>query len=97
LKGNDIVNPINTVWTLVAAFLVFGMQVGFTMLETSFFRSFGTREKLPGFAHQKLPTKAGGGEPTYGMYHIDPAVSCPRARPVLQVGHSIRAQVGNFS
>lgn len=25
LKGNDIVNPINTVWTLVAAFLVFGM------------------------------------------------------------------------
>src|SRR4051794_284544 len=27
LKGNDIVNPINTVWTLVAAFLVFGMQV----------------------------------------------------------------------
>jgi len=33
LKGNDIVNPINTVWTLVAAFLVFGMQVGFTMLE----------------------------------------------------------------
>ena len=32
LKGNDIVNPINTVWTLVAAFLVFGMQPGFTML-----------------------------------------------------------------
>src|SRR5262245_47440280 len=26
LKGNDIVNPINTVWTLVAAFLVFGRQ-----------------------------------------------------------------------
>ena len=24
LKGNDIVNPINTVWVLVAAFLVFG-------------------------------------------------------------------------
>lgn len=33
LKGNDIVNPINTVWTLVAAFLVFGMKPGFTMLE----------------------------------------------------------------
>src|SRR5215469_1188709 len=32
LKGNDIVNPVNTAWTLVAAFLVFGMQVGFTML-----------------------------------------------------------------
>src|SRR5215468_5302221 len=39
LKGNDIVNPINTVWTLVAAFLVFGMQPGFTMLEAGFSRS----------------------------------------------------------
>ena len=37
--GNDIVNPINTVWTLVAAFLVFGMQAGFTMLEAGFCRS----------------------------------------------------------
>src|SRR5712671_536726 len=26
LKANDIVNPINTVWTLIAAFLVFGMR-----------------------------------------------------------------------
>jgi Amt family ammonium transporter len=43
LKGNDIVNPINTVWTLVAAFLVFGMQVGFTMLEAGFCR---TRETV---------------------------------------------------
>jgi Amt family ammonium transporter len=39
LAGNDIVNPINTVWTLVAAFLVFGMQAGFTMLEAGFCRS----------------------------------------------------------
>src|SRR5262249_11202814 len=39
LKGNDIINPINTVWTLVAAFLVFGMQAGFTMLEAGFSRS----------------------------------------------------------
>lgn len=39
LNGNAIVNPINTVWTLVAAFLVFGMQVGFTMLEAGFCRS----------------------------------------------------------
>src|SRR5690349_24514582 len=39
LKGNDIVNPLNTVWTLVAAFLVFGMQVGFTLLEAGFCRS----------------------------------------------------------
>ena len=39
VKPGDIVNPINTVWTLVAAFLVFGMQVGFTMLEAGFCRS----------------------------------------------------------
>ena len=39
LKGNDIVNPINTFWVLVAAFLVFAMQVGFTMLEAGFCRS----------------------------------------------------------
>ncbi|PYS81658.1 MAG: ammonium transporter [Acidobacteria bacterium] len=39
LKGNDIVNPLNTVWTLLAAFLVFCMQVGFTMLEAGFCRS----------------------------------------------------------
>ena len=39
LTGTDIVNPINTVWTLVAAFLVFGMQAGFTFLEAGFCRS----------------------------------------------------------
>ncbi len=39
LKGNDIVNPINTFWTLLGAFLVFCMQVGFTMLEAGFCRS----------------------------------------------------------
>ncbi len=39
LKGNDIINPLNTVWVLLAAFLVFGMQVGFTMLEAGFCRS----------------------------------------------------------
>jgi len=39
VKGADVVNPLNTVWTLVAAFLVFGMQVGFTMLEAGFCRS----------------------------------------------------------
>jgi Amt family ammonium transporter len=39
LKGNDVVNPLNTVWVLIAAFLVFGMQVGFTMLEAGFCRS----------------------------------------------------------
>jgi Amt family ammonium transporter len=39
VNAADIVNPINTLWTLVAAFLVFGMQAGFTMLEAGFCRS----------------------------------------------------------
>jgi len=38
-KGGDIINPLNTVWTLLGAFLVFGMQAGFTMLEAGFCRS----------------------------------------------------------
>src|ERR1035437_7662445 len=33
------INAINTAWTLIAAFLVFGMQVGFVMLEAGFARS----------------------------------------------------------
>jgi Amt family ammonium transporter len=36
---NPIINPLNTVWTLLGAFLVFGMQAGFTMLEAGFCRS----------------------------------------------------------
>jgi Amt family ammonium transporter len=34
----SIINTVNTVWTLVAAFLVFGMQAGFVMLEAGFAR-----------------------------------------------------------
>ena len=34
----DYVNPINTGWVLLGAFLVFGMQAGFTMLEAGFCR-----------------------------------------------------------
>jgi len=33
-----MMNSINTAWTLVAAFLVFGMQAGFVMLEAGFAR-----------------------------------------------------------
>src|SRR4051795_12815542 len=39
LTGDDIVNPLNTVWVLVAAFMVFFMQAGFMMLEAGFARS----------------------------------------------------------
>lgn len=42
VKAADVINPINTLWTLLAAFLVFGMQVGFTMLEAGFCRSCET-------------------------------------------------------
>jgi Amt family ammonium transporter len=38
-KANDIINPINTVWVLVTAFLVFFMQAGFMALEAGFARS----------------------------------------------------------
>ena len=34
----SVINTINTVWTLIAAFLVFGMQAGFVMLEAGFAR-----------------------------------------------------------
>ena len=39
VAAKDIINPLNTVWTLIAAFLVFAMQVGFVMLEAGFCRS----------------------------------------------------------
>ena len=39
----SLINSVNTVWTLVAAFLVFGMQAGFVMLEAGFAR---TRETV---------------------------------------------------
>src|SRR4051794_18459245 len=38
-QANDIVSPINTVWVLVTAFLVFFMQAGFMALEAGFARS----------------------------------------------------------
>ncbi len=38
-SAGDIINPINTGWVLLGAFLVFGMQAGFTMLEAGFCRN----------------------------------------------------------
>ena len=38
-SANDLVNPLNTVWVLVTAFLVFFMQAGFMALEAGFARS----------------------------------------------------------
>ncbi len=35
---NMLMNTANTIWTLVAAFLVFGMQAGFVLLEAGFAR-----------------------------------------------------------
>lgn len=39
IKPADHINAINTGWVLLGAFLVFGMQAGFTMLEAGFCRS----------------------------------------------------------
>src|SRR6476646_3970275 len=39
LKADDIVNPVNTMWVCVTAFLVFFMQAGFMMLEGGFART----------------------------------------------------------
>ena len=36
---NPVINPLNTAWVLLGAFLVFGMQAGFTMLEAGFCRN----------------------------------------------------------
>jgi Amt family ammonium transporter len=38
-QANDLVNPLNTVWVLITAFLVFFMQAGFMALEVGFARS----------------------------------------------------------
>jgi len=38
-KADELISPINTMWTLVAAFLVFFMQAGFMALEAGFSRS----------------------------------------------------------
>src|SRR5260221_296657 len=37
--ASDSVKPVNSVWVLIAAFLVFIMQAGFMMLEGGFARS----------------------------------------------------------
>jgi len=37
--ANELVNPVNTIWVLVTAFLVFFMQAGFMALEAGFARS----------------------------------------------------------
>src|SRR6476661_2112949 len=39
VEAASLINPLNTVWVLVTAFLVFFMQAGFMMLEAGFARS----------------------------------------------------------
>ena len=38
-EANDLISPVNTMWVLAAAFLVFFMQAGFMALEAGFARS----------------------------------------------------------
>jgi Amt family ammonium transporter len=46
LEAGDVVNPVNTMWVLVTAFLVFFMQAGFMMLEAGFARTRETSNIL---------------------------------------------------
>jgi Amt family ammonium transporter len=39
VETSDLINPINTVWVLITAFMVFFMQAGFMALEAGFVRS----------------------------------------------------------
>ena len=39
VAASDLINPINTMWVLICAFLVFFMQAGFMALEAGFARS----------------------------------------------------------
>src|SRR3954467_8013527 len=45
-QAADIINPINTMWVLIAAFMVFFMQAGFMMLEAGFARTRETSNIL---------------------------------------------------
>lgn len=57
VKAADIVNPINTAWTLIAAFLVFGMQVGFTMLEAGFLPLSRDSQRFDGVHRRYMPLR----------------------------------------
>jgi Amt family ammonium transporter len=46
VKASDVVNPLNTTWVLVTAFMVFFMQAGFMMLEIGFARARETSNIL---------------------------------------------------
>ena len=57
-KADDIINPLNTVWVLVTAFLVFFMQAGFMMLEAGFARLAGDRERPARVHRRHLPVRS---------------------------------------
>ena len=48
IPGEQLISPINTMWTLIAAFLVFFMQAGFMALEAGFARVRETSNILGG-------------------------------------------------
>ena len=53
----DIINPINTVWVLVAAFLVFFMQAGFMALEAGLRPVPGVRQHHDGVHLRHVPVR----------------------------------------
>ena len=52
---NPVINPINTLWVLLGAFLVFGMQAGFTMLEAGMCRNRETVNVLVEYVIARSP------------------------------------------
>ena len=56
-EADDFINPINTMWVLVAAFLVFFMQAGFMALEAGFARSREIRQHPDGVHLRHLPLR----------------------------------------
>ena len=87
LDGNAIVNPINTLWVLLAAFLVFAMQVGFTMLEAGFCRS---RETVNGTANYLGSAAVLYGDPNRINTELD-AINADTVQDVRRVANQYLA------
>ena len=94
----DLINPINTVWVLVAAFLVFFMQAGFMALEAGLRPVPGVRQHHDGVHLRHLPVRA----PVLGdrlrlpvrhrqRPHRALSTSSCTARPTYDYGGSTRA------
>jgi len=84
------INAINTVWVLIAAFLVFCMQVGFEMLEAGFARS---REAVNILLKASLILVFGGLRSGWGFcFHV----LCPGTPFIGLPAFSLQALTGTY-